>query len=462
MSDEILAEDSQLETEALPLPAPNAPEPLSMGAVLRVATLRRLWYAQIVSVFGDFLALYAVITVMTYTLQANAQQVTGIQIAYLLPIALLGVISGVFVDRWPVKITLVSSDYIRGALCLLLILVHSVYGFYAVLAAISIFSSFFSPAQGVAIRSTVPLHGLRSANSLMQQVMFIMRIIGGPIAVVIVNTFGAKTCYILDSASFLASGTLIASIALTLPQKSAVVETVQGKSAVVVTSDKPEKTGVARILSDMKQGMSFIFHHAALLFVILAFAAGMFVMGCFGPLIAIFVRDTLHASSNIFGLCSAAIGMGLFIGVAVLNAAAKKWKNTSLVYFGLGGIAFGTLLMAVTPHVVLFHLGRQAIVLDVVLTVLGCFIIGFACGGIIIPSQTMIQQETPPAMLGRVGSTVMSLIFSAQIAGLILSGVLANHTSVRRVFLLCTLMLAVLIGAGKLWMEPEEHSSPAA
>ena len=51
--------------EGLPLPAPNAAEPLSMGAVLRIAPLRRLWYAQVVSVFGDFLALYAVMTIVT-------------------------------------------------------------------------------------------------------------------------------------------------------------------------------------------------------------------------------------------------------------------------------------------------------------------------------------------------------------------------------------------------------------
>ena len=74
----------------------------------------------------------------------------------------------------------------------------------------------------------------------------------------------------------------------------------------------------------------------------------------------------------------------------------------------------------------------------------------------------MIQEETPQAMLGRVGSTVMSLIFSAQIAGLILSGVLANHTSVRRVFALCTLMLAALIVIGKLWMEPDHHQPAKA
>jgi DHA3 family macrolide efflux protein-like MFS transporter len=46
-------------TESIPIPAPNSPEPMSMRAVLGVVTMRRLWYAQIVSVFGDFLALFA-------------------------------------------------------------------------------------------------------------------------------------------------------------------------------------------------------------------------------------------------------------------------------------------------------------------------------------------------------------------------------------------------------------------
>ncbi len=427
------------------------PEPLSMGAVLRLAIMRRLWYAQIVSVFGDFMALFAVITVMTFKLHATAQQITGIQIAYLLPIALLGIVSGVFVDRWPVKPTLVASDFIRAGLVLLLLFVHNVYGFYVVLAAISVVSSFFAPAQGVAIRSAVPLHGLRSANSLMQQVMFILRIIGGPTAVFIVAHLGEKVCFWIDSASFVASGTLIASLALTASMQSA-----------AAVPKATEKAGLARIIADMKEGASFIFHHAALLFVIVALAAGMFVMGCFGPLIAVFVRDTLHASTGVFGTASAMIGVGLFAGISILNAAAKNVKNTTLVYSGLGGIAIGTLLMATAPHIV-FSIAHHTIAVDVVMTILGCFAVGFAAAGIIIPSQTMIQAETPPAMLGRVGSTVMSLIFSAQIAGLVLSGILANHTSVRRVFAICTVMLALLIAAGKLWMEPKEvpRSVPA-
>ena len=154
------------------------PETLSMGAILKIAPFRRLWYAQIVSNFGDFVALFAVIDVLTFKLHATAQQITGVQIAYLVPIAVLGVMAGVFVDRWPLKPTMVASDFIRGGLVLLLLLCTRGMHFYIVLAAISVISSFFGPAQGVAIRSLVPFHGLRSANALIQQVMFLTRIAG--------------------------------------------------------------------------------------------------------------------------------------------------------------------------------------------------------------------------------------------------------------------------------------------
>jgi DHA3 family macrolide efflux protein-like MFS transporter len=440
--------------ESIPILAPTAPEPMSMGAVLRVVTMRRLWYAQIVSVFGDFLALFAVITIMTFRLHATPQQITGVNISYLLPIALLGVISGVFVDRWPVKLTLVSSDFIRAGLCLGLFFVHNIVGFYIVLASISIISSFFSPAQGVAIRSAVPMHGLRSANALMQQVMFIMRIIGGPIAVTIVRIFGAKTCYALDAVSFIASGSLIASLAITLPSKPAA-----GSDTADTSSSQPE-SGIHSILTDMKVGAGFIVHHAALFFVIVALAAGMFVMGCFGPLIAIYVRDTLHASSVIFAVTSAAIGIGLLIGVNALNAFAKHISNTTQVYLGLGGIALGTALLAAAP-LFAFTFPSTHLGMPVVVTVFGCFLIGFAAAGIIVPSQTLIQEETPAELMGRVGSTTMSAVFSAQIAGLLLSGILAEHTSVRSVFGICTAMLAALILAGKLWMEPKDHPALA-
>jgi len=409
---------------------PELPAPLSMGDVLRISMMRRLWYAQVISVFGDFLALFAVINVITFKLHANAQQVTGVQIAYMLPIAVLGILAGVFVDRWPLKPTMVSSDSIRAGLCLLLIFATQIWHFYAILAAISVISSFFGPAQGVAIRSAVPLHGLRSANALMQQVMFGMRIVGPALAGVMVSYLGARSCYAFDSVSFVGSALLIASVTFMAP----------GPKAAAPTSEA-EASAIAKVWLDMKQGIDFIVHHAALLFVILAMAAGMFVLGCFGPLIAIYVRDSLHASTKSFAIASAMIGLGMLVGINGLNTFGKKLKDTLLVYSGLCGIAIGLVILTALPH--LWS------------TILGNLIIGFSVAGIIVPSQTLFQKATPPELMGRVGSTFMSIIFTAQISGLVLSGILTHYIGVRRVFALCAGMLVILMAVGKIWMEPK-------
>jgi DHA3 family macrolide efflux protein-like MFS transporter len=88
-------------------------------------------------------------------------------------------------------------------------------------------------------------------------------------------------------------------------------------------------------------------------------------------------------------------------------------------------------------------------------TLMGDFIVGCAVAAIIIPAQTLMQQETPPELMGRVGSTFMSCIMTAQIFGLLLSGILANFTSVRDVFAVCAAMLVLLVLVGKLFMEPK-------
>jgi DHA3 family macrolide efflux protein-like MFS transporter len=430
-----------------------------MGEVLRVPLMRRLWTAQLVSTFGDFLALFAVISFLTFKLHATPAQVTNLQISYLLPIAVLGILAGVFVDRWPIKTTMVASDLTRAALCLLLLAASTLGQFYLILASISVLSSFFNPAQGVAIRSAVPLHGLRSAQALMQQVLFGMRIVGPPLAVLLFKFAGPKLCYIGDSLSFVASGSLIASVAIArtiaprIPASSTPEQQLEAqldaaeRSAPEPPVAQPARPSLASILPDMRQGLAFIGGHSGVLFVTVALAAGMFILGCFGPLIAVYVRDTLHRASGTYSAVSLTIGVGLFLGVNALNTAGKNVKNTILVYAGLGGIALGLILLALIPHVWA--------------AILANLLIGASVSGIVVPANTLIQQETPPALMGRVGSTSMSLIFSAQILGLVLSGVLADRIGVRHVFVVCAALLVLLIAAGKLFMEPKPVSQTA-
>lgn len=248
----------------------------------------------------------------------------------------------------------------------------------------------------------------------------------------------------MDAASFLGSALLLASMQL---GPMAGVAAPGMPAAAVVPETAEEGRPLARLGRDMQQGFRFIVHHAALLFVILALAAGMFVLGCFGPLIAVYVRDSVHASTKVFGYASAGIGVGMFVGINLLTVAGKRLPNNLLVYGGLGGIAVGLALLTGLTQVWS--------------TMLGTVTIGLAVAGIIIPSQTMIQGETPPALMGRVGSTVMSAVFTAQVAGLVLSGVLADRIGVRHVFAVCAGLLVLLMVVGRVWMEPKAVGASA-
>jgi MFS family permease len=398
---------------------------MSFRDVLAIDVMRRVWYAQIVSLFGDFLALFAVIAVVSFALHGSPNQIIGVQIAYMLPIVFVGPIAGVFVDRWPLKPTLVASDLIRALFALLLIAASSLWHVYLVLAALSCVSAFFGPAQQVTIRTHVPATGLISANALMQIAFMGSRVVGPAIAGAIAASFGANVCYALDMVSFLASAALIGSVAIHRPL-----------SAPQPTESRSNR--IHAIWTDLRAGISFIFHHTAVLFVVMAMAAGLFTLGCFGPLIAIHVRDSLHASARLFGFVSGMIGVGLLAGTQIVRVLARRMKDDTLVLSGLLGIGAGVFLLGAVLHAVA--------------TLAAAFIIGFAFSAIMVPAQTLLQRETPPPMIGRVSSTNISVAFFAQILGLVLSGVMANFFGVRLVFFLCAALAVALAAGGRMFL----------
>ena len=69
-----------------------------------------------------------------------------------------------------------------------------------------------------------------------------------------------------------------------------------------------------------------------------------------------------------------------------------------------------------------------------------------------VPAQTLMQRETPHDMLGRVASTQISVIFFAQILGLVLSGMLAQIFGVRMVFFFCAALSLALVAGGRLFL----------
>src|SRR5579863_6551499 len=91
---------------------------MTVRQALAIPSFRKLWLAQMVSIFGDFLALYAVLSMMSFRMHASARAITLVTVFFLLPMAFVGPVAGVFVDRWHPKRTMVVSDLVRAVLAL--------------------------------------------------------------------------------------------------------------------------------------------------------------------------------------------------------------------------------------------------------------------------------------------------------------------------------------------------------
>jgi MFS family permease len=409
--------------------APNPSPVFTQKAILQYQPFRTLWLAQFVSIFGDFLALFGVISLITFRLNGNPVQVTAVTIAYVLPLALISPFAGVFVDHWNVKRVMISSDLIRAALILLLVFVTDVGQICLIFAVLSTVSSFFTPAQSVTIRAIVPQEGLLAANTMMSQAFYIVRLLSPFAAGALIAWLHEKPCFYLDAASFIFSAGMITSLSIT-QQRS-----------------QTEKT-VASLTEDFLEGNKFIFTHAGLTFVFLGMGVAMFVLSSFSPLISIYIRDSLRAGPFVFGFISSMVGIGLIAGAQLLGRMHQKITRTNIVLGGLFALGIGAALLGAFENIAM--------------AAASTFMMGLAISFVLIPAQTMSQQETPPALMGRVSSTFMSLIALSQVLGLLLSGYLAEKLGIRPLFLASAGALAVIAGAGWIFMRNRAEPRAAA
>jgi MFS family permease len=172
--------------------------------------------------------------------------------------------------------------------------------------------------------------------------------------------------------------------------------------------------------------------------------SAMFVMSCLSPLFSIYVRDILHSGVFMYGIVSSAVGVGLIIGTTAVSRFGRGRSNKNIVLTGLITCAAGVALLGIFGAVPA--------------AVATTFTMGFGISFVVVAAQTLMQQETPPAMLGRVSSSFMSVFSFAQVLGLLLSGHLAVWFGIRAVFLLCAVALALIATVGFIQHKPADMS----
>ena len=370
---------------------------------------RYLWTGQAVSAVGDALS---PIALAFATLQiAHSASALGLVLAaaatgrvVLLPVG------GVWADRLPRQLVMLSSDSIRAVAMLTLAVVvltgHAQLWMLIVPAvADGAASAFFLPASGALVPQTVSVTYLQQANALMGLTRSTTWVVGPAVSGLLVALAGPGWVFAIDAATFVVSALSLAMLRVpAMPPKektSFLVEMVAGWRAV----------------SSRTWYLINLCSHALWNFAI----AALFVLG---PIIA---KEHLGGASA-WGLIGASMGAGSVIGgliaFRVMPRRPLVAANLALTLAALEALA----LIGPSPIVVIMATG----------------VIGFA--GLTFLNEVWfatVPQLLPADVLARANSFDWLLSLIAMPAGFAICGPVADHVGIPATLVGTAVLLAV-------------------
>jgi MFS family permease len=300
-------------------------------------SFRFLWLGQVVSQMGDWFDTIAVYTI-ALQLTGSGRSVALIMVARFLPSVIMGPLSGVVADRFSRRSIMIIADILRAIVVLGFLLVRrpdQMWLVYVLTVLQLAFSTFFEPAKTAAIPSIVSDRELLPANAIASVTWSAMLTLGAAIGGFVAGWFGTDVAFVLDSATFVASAILIASVRF--PKRAP-----REKAKLSM--------GKALGITDTLEGARYVKHRRrvfAYLMVKPAWGMG----GGILTLLAVFGEKVFPVAGKTatgIGVLFTARGIGTAIGPIVARRWAgetrKQMQNAIGIAFLIGGvfyIAFG-------------------------------------------------------------------------------------------------------------------------
>jgi MFS family permease len=178
----------------------------------RNRNFRLLFIGQAISQLGDWfnsVAVYALLLDLT----GSATAVAGMLIVQFLPVALVGPVAGVVVDRVNRRRLMIAADVVRGVLILGLLLVRraeDVWIAYVVMALAMSGTAFFEPARTATIPNITTEEELLPANALAAATWSAMLAVGASVGGLVTAVAGRNIAFTINAASFFVSAFFLA------------------------------------------------------------------------------------------------------------------------------------------------------------------------------------------------------------------------------------------------------------
>ncbi|HZD95425.1 MAG TPA: MFS transporter [Candidatus Sulfotelmatobacter sp.] len=383
---------------------------VTFSQVLRNRRFFALWLARFISSVGDWLALLPLFSLIAFRRHGSAPESAMVMVSFIVPVILLGPIAGVFVDRSSLKRILIICDVVSAVLAALLAFSGQLYEMYLLMAGLSAVTCFLTPAQTAALPLIVPENELLVAHSLNVQMLQLNQIFAPAVVGVVVVWLGERTCFFLDSASFLFSALLVSVVRIPLRE---------------ITSPVARKS----IWRELKDGLRFIATHPVARILVLTIAIANGAVAIFEALFAVYIRDVLGGGSRMFGSVTSALGIGTILGTLAVARFGQQMPRTRIIHAGflVQGISVLALGVFTWPATTLAASAG----------------LGIGAAFVFLSAQTFALEEVPSAMLGRVTSTATSIFAVVQLGAFISSGFLVNWLGFRNLCYAAVLLLVV-------------------
>lgn len=353
------------------MPSTNA-QAQSPFAIFRNRNFSLLWTGQLITEMGTSLTSLAA-SIYVYKVTGSALNVGLMMMASAAPSLLVGLIAGVFVDRYDRKRIMMVADMIRAVLIASIpfLMPHSIAWIYILVMLSATVGQFFSPAHASVLPEIASEDELNAANSLMAISSFGSLVIGYAAAGLITSSYSVEWAFYIDAATFLISGFLIYLTRIPAIQVD-------------------ENTNVNSVFQNLKSGIQVITNTGSLRSMFIAY---IFIGIAFGLSNAIRLPFTIHALKStelVFGLIESVALIGFVIASLLIAKVGDRLREGQWLAISFIGMALTGILFSI----------NSVIWLALVITAFE----GFMNAPSVIARALVIQRNTPREARGRVFS----------------------------------------------------------
>ncbi len=358
----------------------------------------------------------------------------GFYVAMTLPAFLVGIFSGAIVDMTNRKNLMLITDFVLALLFFSYAFLTQ--GNYVLLLGVAFLSAsvaqFFTPAEAATIPEIVSGKDLEKANALFLFTGLGSVMLGYALVGPVVQYFGGLSGNGPEAAFIIAGIVTFIGFFLRLSLKS-----IQTTPPVTIDGRL-----FYNALALTKEVITVTRGNAGISLPIILLTIMEFNIGLLAILFIDFVTKYLHvqATSTSYLLILPLI-IGLGIGVSLLGILQKRLSRGLVI--SVGGMLFGMiiLLLGIIPKLV----GTSSADIDLlrVVTVIGSGIIGIAAVFVSVHARTVLQENTPHAMLGRVFSLVTIAASAITPIPILLVSLITEKVDVTTVFMVLGVVLTV-------------------